>query len=108
MAHGGRRGDCLQMLDAAVVAVCAQCLAEAASYEGDEGNVMLVATALARDLADTHGAEAGALLEAATRAAGAWLDASELEAGSFAAALRCLARIRERADAKLRGGAIFD
>jgi hypothetical protein len=94
------------MLDAAAVPVCAQCLAEAASYEGDEGDVVLVATALARDLGDTHGADAEPLLGAATRAAAARLDASELDASSFAAAARCLVRILDRVDAKLRVGAI--
>ena len=93
------------MLDAAAVAVCAQCLAEAASYEEAEGHVVLMATALSRDLADTHGAEAGALLGAASRAAAATLDASELDAGSLTAALRCLSRIQEGVDAKLRTGA---
>jgi hypothetical protein len=93
------------MLDAVVVAVCAQCLAEAARNDGDEGNVALVATALARDLADTHGADALALLGAATRAAALRLDISELDADSAAAALRCLAGIRAGVSTKLSVGA---
>ena len=97
------------MPDAAIVAVCGQCLAEAASNAADEGDVVLVATALARDLADTHdGADAEAVLGAATRAAAAWLDSSELDADSFAAAVRCLERIRDRVDTKLRTGAISE
>jgi hypothetical protein len=94
------------MLDAVVVAVCARCLAEAATYDAPEGNVGLVATALARDLADTHCADAEALLGAATRAAAAQLDASDLDAGSFAAAMRCLERTRDRVDRKLRAATI--
>jgi hypothetical protein len=42
------------MLDAAVVAVRAQCPAGAATYEGDAGDVVLVAPAPARDLASGH------------------------------------------------------
>ncbi len=74
------------------------CLAGAAVYEGTDGDLALAATALARDLADTHGSQAAALLDAASREAVAHLDASELGADSFAAALRRVARIRDRVD----------
>ena len=91
------------MLDAAVLDLCAQCLAGAAAYEGHEDDLALSATALARDLADTHKAQAAALIDSASRCATGLLDVSEVEAGSFAAALARLAWIRDRVAANLGG-----
>jgi hypothetical protein len=84
--------------DRDVVEVCALCLAGAAVYDGTEADRALAATALARDLADTHGCHAAAVLDTASGEAEAYLDASELRPDQFAAALERLTRIRGRAD----------
>lgn len=81
--------------------MCAQCLADAAAYDGADADLTLSATAFARDLADTHRADATTLLRAAARAAIAYLDRSELDARSFAIALRRLATLRDASGAKL-------
>jgi hypothetical protein len=90
------------MLDPSVVDLCAQCMASAAAEPFREGDLALSATALARDLADTHGLAAPALLETASRHASRYLDDSELDARSFAAAHRRLASLRADVDAKLQ------
>ncbi|HTX10006.1 MAG TPA: hypothetical protein VME22_15410 [Solirubrobacteraceae bacterium] len=92
------------MPDPAVVEECARCLVGACLYDGADADVALTATALARDLADTKGAQAPALLDAAARGAAAHLNASDLGADAFAAALRRLSRIQARVDAALLDG----
>ncbi len=82
------------MLDASVVDLCAQCLAAAVAEESGENQLALCATAFARDLMDTHGAAAPELLEVAWHQACQYLDESELDAPSFAAALARLASLR--------------
>lgn len=82
------------MLDSDVVELCAACLAHAAVV-GGEDDFALAATALCRDIADTHGREQAALLEAAVRVATASVDASEIDRVGFVVALRRLARLRE-------------
>ncbi len=61
----------------------------------------ICATALTRDLLDTRRAYAGMLFDAATRDAGAYLDACELDARAFAMALRRLASLHGSIAAKL-------
>ncbi|MGA2012815.1 MAG: hypothetical protein ABSH51_20085 [Solirubrobacteraceae bacterium] len=82
------------MLDTATVELCARCLADAAAFEGDDSDFALTATALTRDIADTHPGGREELLDAALRAAVPHLDDSDLDAPSFAAALRRLAGFR--------------
>jgi hypothetical protein len=96
------RTDRCSMLDAGVVDLCAQCLAAAAAEESGAGDLALSATALARDLADTHGAAASSLLNLASQHASRYLDDSELDARSFAAAHRRLASLRSDVAAKLQ------
>ncbi len=66
------------MLDAAVVELRAQCLTEAAVYDGREGDLARSPTAFACELADTDCDAAVALLDVASRAAVAYLDSSDL------------------------------
>jgi hypothetical protein len=101
MAGARRRAIVAGMLDAGVVEACTHCLVGAAVCKGADGDLALTATALARDLADSHGNQAAALLGAATQRATAYLDASDLEAGAFAVSLRRLSTIRARVDAML-------
>jgi hypothetical protein len=89
------------MLDPAVVEECMYCLVGAAVHEGDEADLVLTATALARDLADMQKGQAAALLAASAPRAARHLDASDLGTDAFAAALRRLASIRSRVDAIL-------
>jgi len=88
-------------LDAAVVELCARCLADAATDDSADRDLALSATALARDLADTQRGEAPRLLDTAWRRALAYLECSDLDARSFATALRRLASLRACANAKL-------
>jgi len=99
--------ECWGMLEAAVVDECMHCLVGAAVYEGAEADLVLVATALARDLADTQGGQAPALLSAAAYDAVAYLDASDLETEAFAAALRRLSSVRTRVAAMLVDSASY-
>jgi hypothetical protein len=99
---GAKSGDRCSILDAGVVDLCAQCLAAAAAEDSGQDSLALSATALARDLADTHGAAAPALLTMASRHASRYLDDSDLDARSFAAAHRRLVNLRSDVDAKLR------
>ncbi len=78
-----------------------QCLVGAAVHEGAEADVVLTAMALARDLADTQGDRAAALLDAGAHEAVGYLDASDLGADGFAVALRRLSSIRAQVDAML-------
>jgi hypothetical protein len=89
------------MFDPSVVEACMHCLVGAAVHEGVEADLALTATALARDLADTQRAQANALLEAAAHDAARYLDASDLTATAFAAALRRLSKLRVRVVATL-------
>jgi hypothetical protein len=89
------------MFDEAAVDLCARCLADAAAHEGDEHDLNLSATALARDIADTHRVHASALLALAARRAAAHLDQSALDRHRFAQALRRLASLHASAGAKL-------
>lgn len=83
------------------------CLLGAVTCEESREELTLTAVALTRDLADTHCHGAAVeLLDAATRDAVIRLDASELDADSFASALRCLASVRERVDSGLRLAAL--
>ncbi len=91
------------MLDALAVEVCAQCVAGAAAYDGDQEDLMLTAVALARDLSDTHGDRAGDMLDRASREATALLDGSDLGADAFAKALHRLADIRAGVQTRLAG-----
>ncbi len=94
------------MIDPDIVETCTYCLLGAALEIGDEADLALSARALARDLADTQGNRAIALLEAAAREAIRHLDSSELKAEAFAATLRRLATIRTRAVAALQSIAV--
>lgn len=89
------------MLDTDLVQLCAHCLTDAATHDDADAGLALSASALARDLADTHGADAAPMLHAASRLAIRWLDSSDLDGDSFAAALRRLARLRIRVIALL-------
>ena len=89
------------MPDHSVVALCAQCLAEAAAFEGSPDDLALTVVALARDLADTQRAEATILLDLAWSEATVLLDGSDLEADSFAGALDRLTVIRAGVRARL-------
>jgi len=89
------------MFDPAILEACTQCLVGAAMHDGGEIDLRLGATALARDLADTHGREAGRLLDEAAKQAVSCLDASDLSAAEFAASLRRLSSLRARVDATL-------
>jgi hypothetical protein len=91
------------MFDPDVVDLCMHCLVGAAVHEGPDADLSLSATALARDLADTHRVHAIPLLDAAAHAAVRYLDASELGAAGFAAALRRLSSLRGHVHAKLAG-----
>lgn len=93
------------MSDAALVELCARCLADAASDDGPDDDLTFSATALARDLLDTLGSGAAALLAAASCEAGAYLDASELDARGFARALRRLAGLRAGVATRLAAAA---
>ena len=83
------------------------CLLGAVTCEESRDELTLTAMALTRDLAEIHdyGAAVG-LLEAANRDAVSRLDASDLDADSFASALRCLASVRERVGSGLRPAAL--
>ena len=89
------------MLDADVVELCAQCLAEAAAHDAMNGDLVLSATALARDLGDVYPADAVALLDAASRRAMSCLERSCLDNHSFRAALCRLASLRADVCARL-------
>ena len=94
------------MINPDVVETCTHCLLGAALEIGDDSDLALSARALARDLADTHGSRAAALLDAAARDAIRHLDSSELKSDAFAATLRRLATIRTRAVAVLQSLAV--
>ncbi|HUA45195.1 MAG TPA: hypothetical protein VMA77_08215 [Solirubrobacteraceae bacterium] len=87
------------MRDPSGVEICAQCLAGAAAYEGDDDDLALAATALACDLAETQGDDAAMVLDLATREATKLL--VELEGESFANSLRRLAAVRHRVSLRL-------
>jgi hypothetical protein len=75
------------MLDRDVLALCRDCLIDAVLARPTDEDLSLVATALSRDMADTHVPDAPELLTAAMRDATAALDASDLAANDFATAL---------------------
>jgi hypothetical protein len=81
------------------VEICAQCLVGATVDEGDDDDLALTATALARDLADTQGDDAAMVLDLASREATRLL--CELEGESFARSLRRLAAVRGRVGLRL-------
>lgn len=90
------------MVDPTVVELCTECLLGAVVCEESRDELRLTATALTRELIDTHGhAAAVELLEAANRGAVTRLDSSDLDAGSFTRALRCLALLHERVESGL-------
>jgi hypothetical protein len=97
----GRDRHRLDVVDPEVMELCARCLAGAAAHQGSEDDLALAATALAADLSDTRRADAGALLDAASRRAAAHLDDSDLDGHAFAGALIGLARLRLRVAERL-------
>jgi hypothetical protein len=82
------------------------CLVGVAVHEGAEDDLALSATALARDLADTQRARATAVLDVAANEAARHLDASDLGAAAFAAALRRLSSLCARVHVKLAGHSV--
>lgn len=95
------------MVDPANVELCMYCLLGAVTCEESRDELTLTAAALARDLADTQCHDAAVeLLDAATRDAVTRLDASDLDADSFARALRCLASLHDRIGSVLRPSAL--
>ena len=85
------------MFDPEVVELCRDCLLGATLADPSEEDLALVVIALARDLHDTHGADARELLAVAAREAIVALDASDVSAEDFAAALSHLAMVQRRA-----------
>jgi hypothetical protein len=84
------------MFDPEVLAHCRDCLIGAVLAPASEDDLLLVATAMSRDLSDTHQADARGLLAAAARGATSMLDASDLSARAFSAALSRLAGLQLR------------
>jgi hypothetical protein len=93
------------MFDSDVLELCRDCLLGAILDASDDADLALAATALSRDVRDTHGADARELLTAAVREAISALDESDLSAAEFATALSRLAWLHERAERPLPAGA---
>jgi len=84
------------MFDFELLELCRDCLIGAVLAASGEEDLVLVATALSRDLSDAHGPHAHDLLTASARDAASSLDASDLTADGFAAALSRLAWLKQR------------
>ncbi|MFL5832039.1 MAG: hypothetical protein ACJ76X_19155 [Solirubrobacteraceae bacterium] len=84
------------MFDSEVLELCRDCLLDAITVCSSEDDLSLVATALSGDLRDMHLFIARDLLAAAARGAVSVLDASDLGAKAFAAALSRLAWLQRR------------
>jgi hypothetical protein len=93
---GRRPPTKLGMLDNDALALCVECLADAAIAARSPIDLRLTAVALARDLTDAGWTvdDATELLDAACAGAIAFVDASALDRDAFAAALRGLAALR--------------
>jgi len=87
------------------VELVAACLADAAACECSAEDLMLTATALARDLTDMLPAGRSEVLEDALPLAVTHLDDSDLDAGPFAAALGQLHQLRASAPLRAVGSA---
>jgi hypothetical protein len=85
------------MFDPDVLELCRECLVGAVLASAGEEDLALAASALSRDLSDTHGPDARELLAAAAADAMAALDASDLAADAFLTALTRLAWLHRRA-----------
>jgi hypothetical protein len=91
------------MVDNDALWLCSACMAGAATDATSQIDLQLTAVALARDLADTGwSGDAGlVLVDAAYGEAVSQLDSSDLDRGSFLAALRALSGLRARVRAAL-------
>jgi hypothetical protein len=93
------------MVDNDALWLCSACMAGAATESTSPIDLELTAVALARDLADTgwSGRAGVLLLDAAYGEAVSQLDGSDLDRGSFLAALHALSGLRAKARDALLG-----